>query len=613
MFEAYKIGVKVSLVNHVSAGLLLMSKQFAGTDMEAQKLQKSLHSIKMMGIIGTAAAGAGFLGLGIIAKMVKPATEYAHQLNIMNLAGLKHADMVGAIGDAWKNTGAVITTTATENLRSLLDLRNILGNMDEARMALPIVSRIQAVLSSSSEGQIRGNSKDLSYSMAKALDIIGAAQNKEEFGRQAELMSKVIIATQGRVTPEAYKSVFQYARQAKYGLSDEFKYEILPSLIQENAAGGGGGGGGSRGVGPMLAAFYRTTNQGYINKKSLPLLQSLGLVDASTALRTTTSGTTVGKFKDADLSASNSFEYVQKTIMPAIYKKFGKDVSKPVIQATINEIFRGNQLAASLALEYAMKPLNFYRDQANIRGTMSTAQAYAAAVSNDPNTAFKALSAQWENFKISFAVGVVPVLIPALIKLSGLFNELGAWARRHPTLAKDLTLGFIGLSASLLFGGTVILLSAAFRGLGLAMSFNAVGGAAGLMSMARALPMVAGGLAVVSATALSAAAALAAAGYGGYKVGGAINSGVSWGLSKVLGRDESLGTFAYGLTHKDPDFSPVKPRGNGSQQQPVFHNHFHVGTKELETAMMGPLNLTGTPYLNPSSSRPMPGTPALGY
>lgn len=471
MFEAYKIGVRVSLVNNMSSGLLLITKQLGGAQNATDALNKRLEKTHRLMQIGAVMAGAGAIGLGIIAKMAKPAEEYVHQLNIMNMAGLKHADMVAAIGDAWKNTGAVITTTATENLRSLLDLRNVLGNMDEARMALPIVSRIQAVLAASSEGQISGNSKELAYSMAKALDIIGAAQDKQSFERQAEMMAKVVIATQGRVTPESFKSTFQYARQAKYRLSDEFKYEILPSLIQENAAGGGGGG-GSRGVGPMLSAFYRFANQGYINKKSMPELIRLGLLDPSTALRTTTSGTTVGSLAGSDLAAANPFAWVQTILVPALQRKYG-NLSRDQLMAHIGEITRGNQLAANLIGEFAFKPVNFLRDQANIRGTMSTSDAYKAALGHDPNTAMKALSSQWENFKISFAMGVIPVLVPALIKLSKWFNELGSWARANPTLVKTLALGFTALFGAMALGGVVMVMTAAFQALGLALGvFN---------------------------------------------------------------------------------------------------------------------------------------------
>jgi hypothetical protein len=524
MFNAYSVAVKVRLLDQVTGGLLAMSKQFNLVNGNAVKLQAQLDKIKLMGMAGAGLGAAGFMGLGVIGKMIKPAEEYVHQLNIMNMAGLKHVDMANAIGDAWKNTGTVITTTATENLRSILDLRNVLGNMEEARMALPIVSRIQAVLAASSEGQISGNSKELSYSMAKALDIIGAAQDKQSFERQAEMMAKVIIATQGRVTPEAFKSTFQYARQAKYRLDDEFKYEILPSLIQENAAGGGGGG-GSRGVGPMLAAFYRWSNQGYINKKSLPELISLGLVAPGTALHTTTQGTTVGAMRGGDLAAANPFQWVQEVLVPAIKRKYGQNLSRDQLMMHINEISRGNQLAGNLVGEFAFKPVNFTRDQANIRGTMSTTEAYKAALSNDPNTARKALAAQWENFKTAFTMGVVPVLIPALIKLTEAFNSMANWARENPGLAKGIALGFTAIFGAMAMGGTVLMMAAAFKGLGLALSLFGTGGMAGsIMAIGRAIL----GLSATVMTNPYVLTLLAT--YGAYKAGGGI---VDWADKKM--------------------------------------------------------------------------------
>lgn len=594
MFNAYSVAVEVSLVNKVTAGLLAMSKQFGMVNGNAVALQAELNKIKLIGMAGAGFGAAGFMGLGIIGKMIKPAEEYVHQLNIMNMAGVKHAELAGAVGDAWKNTGTIITTTATENLRSLLDLRNVLGNMDEARMALPVVSRIQAVLAASSEGQISGNSKELAYSMAKALDIIGAAQNKDSFEKQAEMMSKVIIATQGRVTPEAFKSTFQYARQAKYRLSDEFKYEILPSLIQENAAGGGGGG-GSRGVGPMLSAFYRWANQGYINKKSMPELVSLGLVNPGTALKTTTSGTTVGAMTQGDLAASNPFLWVQNVLVPAIQKKYGANLSKDQLMMHINEITRGNQLAGNLVGEFAYKPVNFTRDQDNIRGTMSTVDAYKAALSNDPNTAHKALSAQWENLKTAFMMGVVPVLIPALIKLTNAFNSLANWARTHPNLAKGLALGFIALFAAMALGGTVLMMTAAFKGLGLALSVFGTGS-----QLATTLPALATGLMGLG-VAVKWLSGVVAAGMAGYAFGSWLNGKINEGIQNATGeKGATLGTKLYDWTHSDENRTSIAPT---KSMKPVqVHTTINMdGRKVAETVTQHQANAASRPSAGQST------------
>ncbi len=206
----------------------MITRDLGRTNAAAMTLQRNMREIKLIGGAGMVLGGLGYAGLKLTETLVKPATEYAHQLNIMNMAGLKHAEIAEAVSAAWKNTSTVITTTATQNLRTLLDLRNVIAetnttgltpqiNMDVALRQLPIVSKIQAVMAASSEVGVRKAASDnFAFSMAKALDIVGAAVNPAEFEKQAAMMAKVITAFQGRVTPQQFQGVFQYARQAKY-------------------------------------------------------------------------------------------------------------------------------------------------------------------------------------------------------------------------------------------------------------------------------------------------------------------------------------------------------------------------------------------------------------
>lgn len=557
MFEAYKIGIRLSLVSNVATGLAMMSRQFTSTAGQGKALELQIKRIQALAMVGGAVTGIGLFGLKMMGDALDPAKEYAHQLNVMNMAGLTHAQQVEAIGAAWKNTGTVITTTATENLKSLLDLRNVLGDMGEAEMALPIVTRIQAVLASSTEGRVSSNSKDLAFGMAKALDVIGAARDPKTFQTQAELMAKVITATQGRVTPDQFLSVFRYARQAKFGLNNEFLYEILPGLMLENA-GSGGGGGGSRGVGPMLSAFYRLTNQGFINKKSLPLLAQLGLINPNSAMSTSTTGTMVDAMKGHELAASNPFQWVQSVLLPAIYGAYGKNISREKLQQVINDVFRGNQLGANLALEFALKPKNFLRDQGIIRGTMGAADAYQAALSNDPGTAQKALDSQWENLKVSFMMGVVPILVPLLTKLANVFMFIGDILRDHPLLAQSLAIGFTTLFAALgLVIGPVLLLKAAMGAMSLALP--------GVVS---SLGMASGAL-----TLLGKAGALGAAGLAGYTLGSFLASAINWAIQKVRGDDKAtLGTSIYDLFHYgNPTGFSQRPLNNGGTYSGAPH------------------------------------------
>lgn len=502
-FDSYSVLIKLTLQNQVSAGLMAMSGQFTALQAKATALQARLAGIRTMALTGLGMATAGFAGLYLIDKALKPAEEYAHQLNIMNMAGIKQADIATSIGLAWKTTSSIITTTATDNLRMLNDMRIVFGDMGHAQMALPLVAEMQAVLMSSKEGKAAASDKEFAFSVAKALDIIGAVKSKDEFMLEANAMAKTVTAFQGRVTPRMYQSTFAYARQAKYAMNDDFKYQYLPTLMMEYSQGTAGAGGGSRGVGPMIASMYRMTNQGYINKKSLPELERVGLVPKDSALKTTTSGTTVGPMTNYQLAGQNPFLWVQQTLVPLLTKAYGHDgkpLTREELQFHINQLFRGNQLAASLLTEFAVKPYAFERDKKLIQQADSPDKAYQKALIADPVLAHTALSAQWNNVMTALTVPLVTILIPALTTLASGLNSFARLLQKYPMLAKALSYAFLGLSAALAFGGVVLLLSAAFSALAVTAEILLVP------------------LAILGAPLIGIAAALALMGYAAYKL-----------------------------------------------------------------------------------------------
>ena len=94
MFSAYKIGIRLSLINDVSAGLGVISQHLRRTDGDVKALHKSL------GLLGGVMAGVGVAGVAMVGKMLKPAEEYTSQLQKMNMAGMKQAEVADAVGAA---------------------------------------------------------------------------------------------------------------------------------------------------------------------------------------------------------------------------------------------------------------------------------------------------------------------------------------------------------------------------------------------------------------------------------------------------------------------------------------------------------------------------------
>lgn len=467
MFESYKVAVRLTAIDDVSRHLGAISTRISSLDRQVTRLGSTFKALF--------AAGTGYYMLRGAMNFLKPAEEYAHQLNIMNMAGMKHREIAESIAAAWQTTHDVVTSTATGNLRTILDLRNVFGNTKEAIEYLPEFARISAVLKSSSESGVRNNAENIAYSMAKALDIRGAVSDRKAFNTQAEAMAQVITATQGRVLPEDYRMLFKYARQSTMGLSNEFLYQELPTFMMEMK--GQGGSGGQGGFGTSLAAFYRFFVQGVMSKASLQALQNLGLINQNAGLKTTTTGTMLMSgehIKGVELAQSDQFKFVQQILLPAIRNKYGNNLSQQQLGLIISDMMKNSSQTAQFAvMQYAFKAQNVYRDQQMIQQAKIPSSAFALAMSNDPIAVNTALKAQWENFKTAFGMAVVPVILPGLMKLTEGLNTLANFFRKHQTTAKALIATFTALGVAFLGLATVATVTVAITSL--AAILNPVG------------------------------------------------------------------------------------------------------------------------------------------
>lgn len=479
MIEAYAVSVRIGLKNAWSAGLFALNRGLIGAGRNAEELQLRLNRIKLTMMAGGLMVGAGALGLYAVEKTLKPAEEYAAAINRMRLAGMSNVEVAQSIGAAWKNTGTVITTTATENISALLDLRSVLGTTSYAIKELPFITKVGTVLASATEGRA-GTPASIAFTMAKALDIIGAARDPKRFESEGTQMERVITAFQGRVSPRQYQSVFQYARQSKFDLSNDFKYQVgLPSLMLEMSGSNGSSGGGSRGVGPMMAAFYRVTNQGLINKKALALWEELGLVPKGKSLKTQTTGTVMDPVVNRQLAASNPFTWAQD-LDQRIKKKFGNDIGLDKEREIIGQMFRGNQLAAQMMMEFISKPQNSIRDGRLIQQSTSGEKAYNQAL-NNPVLVYHALQAQLTNAEIQLGIVALPAVIKAVKWLTSLLVDLNGEMQKNPAMVKAIVVGFVALSAALVFGGSLLLIVGGFAAL--ATVLGSAGIAAGIFGV----------------------------------------------------------------------------------------------------------------------------------
>lgn len=459
MFEAYKVATTLTLKNQISGVLGLISRDFMKTRAEAKLLQLELNKIKLLGMSGAILGGAGFMGLMAIKSAIKPASEYVHQLELAKVAGMQQLEIAAATKQAWQATGAVMTTTATGNLAAIRELRMVFGDTSDAINNMASVQKLQAVL----QNVRGGNGHDDAYTVAKALEMKGDVKNASRFETAADLMTKAMIASGGKVNPQDFLSAFKYGRSATIGWDDRFTYGILPTLIQEMKSSGGSGGSG--GPGNALMSAYAAVVGGTIPQKSLKVWQKLGLLDPSKIVWDkvgSAKGVGPGGIMGSSTFQQDPYQWTQQYLIPALVKA-GLDTPDKQRQ-TLQYLFP-NRTAGFIMSQMALQGWKFDRDQKLI-GKASGLSAYDELIKRDPNMAMAALSAQWENFKTALGIGLVPVLIPFLRNLTTAFNKLAEFAARHPTLTQGLVGTFAALSALAAIGGTLMIAGASLKLIG---------------------------------------------------------------------------------------------------------------------------------------------------
>lgn len=525
MFEAYAVGIKLTLINQVTPALGLISSHLMKTGKDVDALKGKLKEIKLLGLTGAAIGGAGFMGLGLISKTIKPATEYAHQLAQMNVSGMKQLEITKAIHAAWAANKEVPTSSVVENLSAIRDLRMVFGNTAHAIEFMPAVQKTQAILQSvrHMEG---GSAKSEAYEMAKALEMKGAVKSPDQFMSQADMMTRAMVAMGSKVGASDFLQAFKYGRSATAGWNEDFTYKILPTLIQEMKTSGGGGG-STGGPGTALMSAYSAIVGGTVTQKALKLWGQLGLVDMSKAEWTKVGelkGIRPGGIKGSEEFQSNPFEWTKKYLMPALQ---AHGYTTEAQQRGALQYLFPNRTSGFIMTQMAMQPWKFDRDK-NLIEQAQGLSAYNALLKTDPVMAYAALHKSMENLKAAIGISLVPILIPALKSLTDGLNSFAVWSRAHPNLTKSLVVGFTALSAAMAISGTIMVLTGGFKALRLGLSI--VGAAQGVGSIGSLNALLGKGGLVL------------AAGAAGYAIGNLIN--------RLLGIENGeLGSWVWDKTH----------------------------------------------------------------
>jgi hypothetical protein len=482
MFAAYKVGVHLSLVNGVSAGLLgiithmgVFDRSVHGANTRLGDLHTQMQKIKNLGMIG---AGVATLGVGALILLKGPyedAKKLAQAKTDFETLNLSSVDNASAYAKAASMSQKILGTNITDNLKGIHDLHTAFGDLHHAIATADSFAKFGFVARVMNKGApVEG----LVYNAAKALEHRGQKVMGDDgaFKEELDMMERVYLGSRGKVNPSEFFHASQTGKLAYTLMSKEELYGPFAAYMQAKS-------GATAGTAQMT--FNSSLIGGHMTDSAKGFLADLGLWDEkisktrvalmaqqakglspeerkSMGLLMPTHGGLKDEF--VEMATQHTSQFVQQVMVPRIKKRFGLDLSDEQIATMLMTKFNRN--TSDVMGEYIVNALKFQKDADIFNRTKSGEGAYQAYLKS-PEGAEIAATEAWKN--LSTVVGSIYIqpITNGLLSLADSLTKLGVWTTAHPNITKDLVYGFIGLSAAMAFGGTVLLLSAAVSGLSL--------------------------------------------------------------------------------------------------------------------------------------------------
>jgi hypothetical protein len=498
MFEAYAVGVRLTLINQVSGGLVSLASQFRAFDKNVNTtqnsvnaLQNSLLNLKRMGMVGGALVGVGGLGLSLFKAPLEEAAAYQKEVAKLATMGVGNS----ALKDAMKFADGmnIMGQSARDNLKLIREAYAVTGDMHHAEMLAPQLARMKFGIDTlMGEGHGAG-AHTMMMDLLKTAELRGAANDPATFARMTNMAMKAYVASGGTVAPRDFLQAMKTGGVAAKGLSDEaFFFQGLHTMQEF---------GGNR-YGTAMMSAYQNLAQGRGSLRAAKELVGMGLIDPK-MIEYTTTGTIKqikpGALKDSFTMAQNQFEYYEKNVAPQL-----AGLSKQEAFLKIGSMF-SNRTAANLFS-------TFYNDAPSIKrvfGMARQADGIDGVYSKAGETMagkMADLSARWRDVMKDLGLVVLPIAIRATESLTNGLKSVISFAREFPLVTKGLVGLFGVLSTAAAAGGAILLAKTAIGGLSLVLGGA---GKAGLVAAIAPLIGSGGSLALVAAGVVGLGAALA--------------------------------------------------------------------------------------------------------
>ncbi len=343
-----------------------------------------------------------------------------------------------------------------------IDLKNAMNSLDSALKVLPEMAQFALNLKMQTPGGKIDN--DILVNVGKILQQRGAVTDPSKMAAEADMLLKIITATQGRVN---VNTMFGNLSQMKGALSgDNVSRDFLPvlaGLAEMNRSGNGGV------LGTQLTTMARYVMGNVANGMSAKEANKFGLLEREPQWNSQGNidlKKSELRMRGSDLFQQNPFEWVKQILLPAL-KGGGVDVNDAnAINAAVNRIFKDRN-AAEIAGTMATKGRQLEGDAANVNRALGSVEQ-TAINSQTSQAKWDALTGKLRDIAIVVGEKLLPPLRVVADVMAKMLDGVGAFFTTFPASATFMTWA-VGI-------GAVALAIAGFRNV-----FGIVGSLSGLL------------------------------------------------------------------------------------------------------------------------------------
>lgn len=498
-FEAYKVAVRMSLIDGVSSGLVgivghfhTLNNRIDATRRNVSDLERSLAKLGKMTLVGGAMAAAGGFGLSLFKGPIDEARKLQTEIAKFSALGLGEKTNKEAI--EYARGMDLIGSSTRDTMKLLRESTSITGSFEHGVAITPILAKMKFGIQSVMGGEHGSNFDRMFQDAIKTTELRGALVDREtghidtnSFKRVLNMMTQAYVASGGMVKPQDYLAAIKTGGVSTKLMNDESFFFGLGHFMQES--------GGSR-TGTASMSMFQNWAMGRAPQRVNERMADIGLLDRSKIHYGKTGHITgvdpMGMIR-ANEFVENPFKYVNEVIVPLLQKKGYKGNELNLQLASLLGIRTASNLADQFVREQKVADLYIQRSKkaAGIDGL-------AGAGENTLDGKLIIFEKRWQTLLGELGTTILPAAIKGVEMLSAAIKGAVKFAREFPTLTKAMAYGFGVLAGLCVAGGAIVLATAAFKALGLALTLGKAGSlAGGLSAAAVGLTAVAGAVSVL--------------------------------------------------------------------------------------------------------------------